>query len=151
VPKSHYLADRILDLVLRGQPFTGPTSLDIRLFTTPPTDEGIVVPGLPTTGVEVSGPGYAPVNYPCSAAAWCGTHGVGSTDVPSHGSSKRTSNNLAINFADPTGPWGTPVAWAGYDPVTGRMIYRGTIATPRAVGVGAPARFPPGSLQIIED
>ena len=60
--KGDFLENEILDHILRGNAFTADTSLWVALYTALPTDAG--------GGTEVSGTGYARIEFSSSSNNW---------------------------------------------------------------------------------
>jgi hypothetical protein len=124
----------ILDLLL-GSGHAGfmPSSVDIALSTTAPTNTG-------TNVTEPTGPSYARVQVTNDNTHWPAATG------------RQKANGTAITFPQPTGPWGT-VGWAAiYDHgVTGPTGYRAWVElqTHRAIDAASdPPRFPAGAFVI---
>lgn len=92
-----YAANKLIDLIFRGQAYSWPSNTYAALYTEAPSISG--------GGTEASGPGYARVAIASSMAAWSGTQGTGTT-VASSGTGGRIGNNEPIVFAKPDGLWG---------------------------------------------
>ncbi len=137
---STSLKNKLIDLTLRGQTFTGPATVYVSLHTSATTDAG--------GGTEVTGGSYARAAVAASMANFAGTQSAGSTSA-STGTTGATSNNGVINFPTPTASWGTPSNFAVWDAATGgNMLYHGAITTPKAIASGAPVSFNAGALTI---
>lgn len=95
---SDYASNRLIDHIWRAQTFTWPTTTQVRLLTTAPTNAG--------GGAEVVGGSYAPQPLTANMTFWSGTQGAGTTTA-STGTGGRISNNAPINFPVPTANWGT--------------------------------------------
>lgn len=96
---TDYAANKLLDLIWRGQAYTWPSNTYARLMTSAPSNAG--------GGTEVtSAGGYAAQALPSTLAFWAGTQGDGSTTA-STGTGGKTSNNLAIVYPAPSASWGT--------------------------------------------
>jgi len=122
MPKTYYLDNNLLNLALRGIPFTPPTSVNVALYT--------VAPGVSGGGTEVSGGGYG--------------RQLATFTVPASGLVSSTSDVL---FPVATAPWGTIVAFAFLDASSGgNMLYFGNLSTPRLVLASDQIRFPAGQL-----
>jgi hypothetical protein len=122
MPKSTYLANNILNLALRGIPFTPPTSVNVALYT--------VAPGVGGGGTEVVGGGYG--------------RQVSTFTVPASGQVISTADIL---FPVALATWGTIVAFALLDASSGgNMLYFGNLSTPRLVLASDQVRFPAGQL-----
>lgn len=125
---SDFLEDSVLDLVLRGVPYSGGSNIYAALYTTPTTDSG--------GGVEVVGGGYSRVQ-------------VAAFDPPASG---QTSNSAPVSFNSATAGWGTVTHFALYDdPATGNLLYHGALTVPRTVNAGDTFVFPPGNITISHD
>ena len=122
MPKTYYLDNNILNLALRGIPFTPPSSLYIALYT--------VIPGVGGGGTEVSGSAYA--------------RQLATFGAPVNG---QTSTTADVLFPVASGTWGTIVAFAFLDASSGgNMLYFGNLSTPRLVLTSDQVRFPAGQL-----
>lgn len=115
----------ILDTLFRGQVLPLGTKLYVGLLTSQSNEI--------TTGIEVSGGGYARVEIPRDLLSWAGTQGAGTTTA-SAGSSGITSNNVNITFPTPTADWGIVTAVGIYDTASGglQLVYA-PLATPKTV------------------
>lgn len=112
MPVSTYLANKLLDHVLRNVSYTPPATVYLALYTSNPTAND--------TGTEVSGGSYARVAVTFAAAA-----------------TRATSNSAIIDTATATVSWGTPSYFGIRDASSaGNLLFYGTITTPVAVGVG---------------
>jgi len=99
----------------------------IALFTVSPSDAG--------GGTEVTGGSYARTLIAFDPAV------AGST-----------SNSSQVTFPTSTAAWGTVVAFAIFDAITGgNMLYWGDITPNKTVDSGDTARFATGGLTISED
>lgn len=108
----------------------------IALFTQLPAEDG-------SNGVEVSGGGYARVQYNPADANW-------SAPVDGNGT---LNNLLSIAFAMPSADWGTIVGFGIYSAITaGNLLIVAPLLSPKSIMLGdPPAVFAPGSLTIIID
>lgn len=130
--KSNYLENKILDHVLGGADFTRPGTVYIALFTVAPTDAG--------GGTEVTGGSYARVTVTNNATNW---------PAASSGSKQ---NGTAFTFAQATANWGTVVAFAILDALTGgNFLYWGDLTQSKSVENGDTAEFAVGGITITED
>lgn len=132
---TNYQHNKFMNFFLEGGSYTPPTSLWLALFTTIPSLAG-------TGGIEVStsGTGYARQEILSTDASWSGPAGT----------NQEYSNAADINFAVPTGNWGTVTGAGLYDAETGgNLCYIATLQTPKTVnnGDGAP-RILAGQLKI---
>lgn len=140
---SDYAANKLLDLIFRGQAFTWPAAMVARLMTSPPSNAG--------GGSEVpAGGGYVSQSIPSTLAAWCGTQGPATTTA-STGTTGRTSNNNPVIYPAPTSSWGTVshIALSDGAGAGSNLLYWRAMDTPRTVAGGGPApRFAPDNLSI---
>ncbi len=98
---SNYLNDKVANWIFRGQAFTKPTALYFALFTAAPTAAG--------GGTECTGGSYARVSVtPLDAHFAAPVTGDGHTE-----------NSSAIVFPSPSANWGSVLASAVYDAVSG--------------------------------
>lgn len=135
-----YLANKVIDYVLRGQAYTPPASTHAVLFTAAPSSTG--------GGTEPAGGGYAAVAVPSTLAAWSGTQGNGTTTASS-GTSGRTSNNGAIVFPTPTAPWGVVTHDGLRDAPGGNLMFFAALQAPRDIAAGAVAPdYAPGARAV---
>lgn len=123
---------KILNFLVGNTAWTPSASSWLALFTTPPTDS--------TTGVELSGGGYARVAITNSTAIWPGAAGG------------QISNASAFQFATATTAWGNVSAFGLWNAATvGELIFYGTAASVKNVASGDVVRFPSASLTISID
>ena len=125
---SDYLENELLDHVLKTTAYTVPTNLYVALYTAAPTDAG--------GGTEVSGGSYARKLH-------------NAYDASSGGA---TENTGVITFATATASWGTVLAFAIFDEITGgNMLMWGDLTASKAVDSGDTAEFADGALDITLD
>ncbi len=138
---SDYLENKLIDFILRGQPFNPPATTYVALLVAAPSDAG--------GGMEAAGGGYVRVAIPGALASWAGTQAAGAT-VTSSGTSGTTSNNVAITFPAPTTNWGDVTHFGVYDaPSGGNLLFWGALTSSKYVsGGGAAPSFAPGQLNI---
>ncbi|MFL6141659.1 MAG: hypothetical protein ACJ72N_07290 [Labedaea sp.] len=123
---------------------TTPAALYSALFTVTPSDAG--------GGTEVTGGAYARINLAPTATNWAATNGATLTTNPSTGTSGTTSNNVAITFPTATAAWGTVVAVAIFDAVTGgNMLWWGALTANQVVGIGGTFSFAISQISIQVD
>lgn len=136
---TDYLANKMIDLIWRGQAFSWPGTTHIRLVTTTPTNAA--------GGVEVSGGAYARQPLASNMTALSATQGSGTTGASS-GTSGRTSNNAAITFPVPTVSWGTITHTELLDASAGgNRLWWAPLGAPKTVNAGAIApSFAPNTL-----
>jgi hypothetical protein len=128
---TDYLANKLIDLIFRGQAYTWPATVYEALFTAAPTNAG--------GGTEVSGGSYARVALTPSLANISGTQGAGTT-VASSGTLGKISNNGALTFPAPSANWGTIVAAGEYDASTvGNLLFYAPLNTSKSILSGASA------------
>lgn len=130
--KSDYLENKILNFVFNGGSFTAPSTVYLALFTSEPTDAG--------GGTEVSGGSYA------RKAVTCNT-----TNFPLTTTGIITLAT-AQAFATATADWGTVVAFAIFDALSGgNMLYWVLLGTPRTILNGDSIQVNASGLTISED
>ncbi|MFA5920157.1 MAG: hypothetical protein WC856_02550 [Methylococcaceae bacterium] len=116
----------IADALFRGQALssTVPANLYVALYTTACTDAA--------RGTEVSGGSYARIAVPRSLAAWLGTHGTATG--ASSGTTGTVANAAIVQFAAPTGNWGSVTAFGIEDALTGgNQVVCGNLTVPKTV------------------
>lgn len=124
---SDYFANKLIDLIWRGQAYSMPGSMWATLLTSAPTNAG--------GGSEVAGGGYARVEI--EGHEWTNTDG-------------ELANDVEIVFPSPSGDWGTVTHHTFRDAATlGNMLFWAAIDTPRTVTAGGTApRFGLGQRRI---
>lgn len=133
MPKTTFLANKLLDLMLSQAAYTPPATLHVALYTAAPTVAG--------GGTEVTGNGYARVALTNNA-----------TNFPAAASGAK-SNGTAITFPNPTGSWGTAVVAVGLLDASngGNLLYFAALTDPtKTFTIGDTASFPANSLQFTE-
>jgi hypothetical protein len=138
--KSNYLELKLLDGVLGGSNYTQPTpNVFIALYTTSPDDTS--TSAAPSPGVEVTGGSYVRLTVVNNA-----------TNFPA-ASAGAKANGTAFTFVQATADWGTVVAFAVVDVVSGagNILYWGAITPNKTVQSGDTASFAVGDLDITED
>jgi hypothetical protein len=128
---SDYLANKLIDLIFRGQAFSFPATMYHALYTSAPGNAG--------GGIEVGGGvAYARASLACTLAAISGTQSAGST-VASSGTGGRISNNVAVTHPQPTGSWGTP-AWGGWRDASsaGNLLFHHALTRPLSISASSP-------------
>jgi len=140
--KSDYLENGLVDHLYRTASLAKPTTVYVALFTAAPSDAG--------GGTEVAGGAYARVAVGPSDTAWNATQG--GTTGASSGTGGLTANAADVVFPAPTANWGTIVAFATFDALTGgNMLHHGALTTNKTVNNGDPApKFLAGQLSITE-
>ena len=126
---SDWLELAILDLVLRGQAYTGASTIYAALYTTA-TDDG-------ASGTEVVGNGYSRVLVP-------------SFDPPAAGV---CSNSASVTFGPATASWGVVTHFALYDGSGGaaNRLFHGPLTIPKTVSAGDSFVFPIGNISVKAD
>ncbi len=138
---SKYLANKAIDKFFRGQSYTFPASMWIAALTAAPTHEG--------GGTEVGGGvNYGRAELAGSLAAISGTQSAGSTTASS-GTAGRISNNALIEFAAPSGSWGS-IGWATLNDAStaGNLLWWAALASTKTVGVDRPLKFAANTIGI---
>lgn len=116
---STFLANKVLDHVLRGQVYTPPSELFIALLTQNPT------PGNIGTEVDTTGSGYARQSV---------TFGIASNH--------EIKNIGDIVFSEATSDWGTITHIGIYDSSTGgELLFFGGLENSRPIFTGDTLRF----------
>lgn len=137
---SDYVENKIIDLLLRGQAFTAPSTVYVGLSTAACSDSSV--------GTEVSGGSYARVGVTSSLANWAGTQSAGSTTA-STGTGGQSSNNAAINFATPSAGWGTVTHWFLSDASSGgNLLVCASLTTSKTINSGDTVSFSIGALTV---
>lgn len=127
---SDYAENKILDHVFKTTAYTPATHLYVALSTADPTDAG--------SGIAEPAGADAYARVICDA--W---------DAASGG---HIQNTGAVNFATPTGAWGTISHFAIFDALTGgNMIGHGAVAVPKVVGAGDTPSFAAGDIDCTLD
>lgn len=144
---TNYLANNLIDKIIRGQAYNYPGTVYVALYTSLPSNAG--------GGTEVTGASYARVGVAASTAAWSSTQTVGGTTI-STGSAGRISNNAVISFPNPPlgENWGTVRGAGILDAATaGNLLFWGAFSDgPQSLvgGTTAPG-FNPDTLGITFD
>lgn len=130
---SDYLANKLIDLIWRGQAYAWPATTYAALYTAAPGNGG--------GGTEVSGGAYARQPIASSLTAWSGTQAAGTTTA-STGTGGEMSNNNVVTFPSPTADWGVVTHGGLRDAATaGNLLFwddLGQVGTVRAYS-SAPA------------
>lgn len=130
--KSDYLENALLSHELGHSIWSRPANHYFALFTTAPNDAG--------GGTEVAGNGYQRKQMPNDGTLWVD---------PSGGQS---ATAVGVQFAEPTGNWGTVTHFGIFDAASGGNLLRwGALVTPREITSGFVPFFPAGDLVITED
>lgn len=134
---SDYVENKIVDVILRGQTFTAPATVNIGLSTAACSDSSV--------GTEVTGGSYARVAVTSSLANWAGTQGAGTT-VASSGTGGATSNNAVITFATPSAGWGLVTHYFAHDGTN--LLFCAALTTAKTINSGDTVSFAIGSLTL---
>ena len=112
---SKYAKNKLVDAALRGGTITFPATYHLALLTDKPgADDSYLEIG------NVNPNGYARYSTASNATNWAATDAPGSTAATSSGTSGKTSNNVAIQFPNPSG--GNWVHGGGSDASTIKYI-----------------------------
>lgn len=125
MPISTYLANKLLDHVLRNVSYTPPATVYLSLYESNPTADD--------TGTEVSGDNYARVAVTFAAAA-----------------ARATSNSAAIDTPRATGgTWGTPTHFGIHDAAAaGNLLFFGERDDLVEIPDGYLLEIPAGDLDV---
>ncbi len=128
---SNYLEEKVLNAVLRAQPFPTITKVYVALFTTDPGETG-------STGTEVSGGGYSRKEIAFS----------GPTQV---GEVATCLNSAEIDFGIATADWGYITHAAIFDAQTaGNMLYHAALESAKLIEAADSLRFAAGKLKVTQ-
>ena len=126
MPKTYYLANKLLDHTLRNTPYTSPTSCFVGLFLNIPTADGITAPIEPLTGYI-----REPVTFGASAAG-------------------QILSSSAVLFTA-NSDWGDVLAYGYFDSASGgNLLYFKPLLPTRTFLTGDTYLFPIGTLAISE-
>lgn len=126
---SDYLEEKVMNAVLRGQPFPTIPKVFVALFTTDPGDDG-------STGVEVSGGGYARKEATFTAPV-------------QEAGAATCCNTSEIDFGVATGNWETITHIGLYDAGEGgNMLYRSQLQTAKTIETADSLRFAVGKIKV---
>lgn len=130
MPKSTYLANKLLDLPVGGTAFSAPANLHFALFTVAPNAGG--------GGTEVSGGNYSRAQVTNNT-----------TNFPAASGGSKTNAN-AITWATASASWGVVVAIAIFDASSaGNMLYYQTISS-KTVDANDTVSIPASNLTFTE-
>jgi len=117
---STYLAQNLVNYILRGQAFTPPAGTYLALFIADPTDNNITANELNANGTS----------HP-----WYGRRQVTAWAAPT-GSGTSTSNSNQLTFPAVTGSAVTVSHWGLYDALTsGNLLASGSLPSPVVLNV----------------
>lgn len=129
---SDHLEDELLDHVFGGGDYSRPATVYVALYTVAPTDAG--------GGTECTGGSYARKSVTNN-----------DTNFPA-ASSGAKSNGTDIEFVEATGDWGTVVAFAIFDALSGgNMLCWADLSANKDIDSGDTAKFAAGELDITLD
>jgi hypothetical protein len=133
-----YLANQLIDWLLRGQARTAPTTTYLALIKTAGTAGA--------AGTEVTGGSYARPSIASSMANWLDTQGAGG-GVASTGTSNQTETENAVAFATPTADWGSVVDAELYDAASaGNRLWWAPMNAAKTILTGEAVSFAAGSI-----
>ncbi len=124
--KTTAVANRVLNLLLKGTTFTPPSTYYLALFTAAPNEDG-------TGGTEVSATDYVRQPVVFSTAA----DGV-------------SSNTAVIDFDTTASPWGIVTHFVLFDAVSGGEMWFFTSISPYTVPANGIVQVQIGDLRITE-
>lgn len=135
--KTDYTENNLLAFLFRGVAFPAPGNIFVSLFTVVPSaDAG-------SGGTEVSGGSYARQQVSRGTVEW---------KDPSAATQGETNNVNAITYPTATANWGTVVAAAIHDAVTGgNMLYFANLVANKIVNTGDQFKFNATELKVTED
>lgn len=134
---SDYVENKSIDLLVRGQAWTAPSTINVGLSTAACSDSSI--------GTEVSGGSYARVAVTASLANWAGTQSAGSTSASS-GTGGQTSNNAAVTFPTPSAGWGTVTHFFLHDGTN--LLVCQALTTSKTINSGDSVSFAIGAITL---
>lgn len=123
---SDWLEDAILNQVLRGQAYSGGSTIYAALYVSATDDAA--------AGIEVSGGGYA-------------RQLISGFDAPVDGV---CANSSAVTFGPATAAWGTVTHFALYDGsgLSANRLFHGPLAAPKVVEAGNTFVLPAGNISV---
>lgn len=138
---SNYLENKLIDLLLRGQSFTPPSTLYFALCTTTPTDTSTG-----STISEVSGGNYSRQSLTCSTTSFLSTQG--NTSTPSSGTGGTSSNNATISWNAVT--WTATITSIAICDASsgGNMLWYAALSSNKTINSGDSLSFAVGDLII---
>lgn len=129
VAMTTFMANALLNHVLRNTAYTSPSSVFLALFTSNPGEGG--------GGTEVSGGGYARQAV---------TFGAPVDNSPN---GRVCRNTAAVTFPVATASWGTITHAAIMDASSGgNMLFYGALDTAATIGAGDTISFPVNDIQV---
>ena len=129
---SDYLEQKLLEHIFLNSALPVPANVYVSLHTAALLDD--------SSGTEVSGGSYARVAVSTSG---------GWTAVVTNGSAKKTDNASPVLFPTASGSWGSITHFGIWDTgAGGNLLFRGTLAAPKTVGIGDTLRFQANQLTV---
>jgi len=129
-----YLQSARLSVVKGTNHPAAPANLYLALYTVAPANDG-------TSGTEVSGGSYA--RQAIASSGWSAISGASPSQI---------SNSGVIAFPTATAAWGTIVAWALWDALTGgHLWYTQMLVSSKTIGNTDSMSFAAGSIPLAED
>jgi hypothetical protein len=124
--KTDYLANAVLNHILRGVSFSSPGTVYLGLFSSAPTDS--------TPGTELSVTGYArqPITF----------------SAPVSGTS---ANSAGIDFGTPETNWGFIRAVGIFDALSGGNLLFSAVISTKSAAAGSPVQVQVGDITIVEE
>lgn len=131
---SDFWENKVIDVFIRAQSYTIPTTHYYALATTSGSDSAC--------GTEVIGGNYARVAITASLTNYAGTQSAGSTSASS-GTGGQTSNNIAIGWTSPTTWTASVTEYCVFDASSGgNLLWRVAITGgPKTVNTGDTVSF----------
>ena len=127
--KTDYYETKVIQHLFESD-YAAPDPLYVGLYTVAPTDS--------TAGTECTGGSYGRESI---------ARGTGWTSA-----GNATENAADITFTEATASWGTVVAFALSDAVSGgNQLYWGDLTASKVIDSGDTAKIPAGDLDITED
>lgn len=123
---SNFLQTQLINAVLDGGTYTGPTTVYAALYSVTPTAS--------SAGTELDGSGYSRQSVSFDITAGVGT------------------NDAAVEFGPATADWTTATGWAVLDDSTGgNVLFYGSFSTAQTVVEDFSLEFAPGTISISFD
>jgi hypothetical protein len=137
---SDYLANKLIDLILRAEAYSWPANLYAAYATTTPSNS--------TPGSEPGVGAYARVAIASSLAAWLDTQGAGGS-VASSGTGGRTENVALVSHPAVTADQGTATHGMLFDALTaGNLMFWRALAAAKTYTAGAAPRWEAGDIGV---
>ena len=134
---SNYLESGLLNHLLRGIPYSAPSTLYLGLVQN--FDSGSLRSGITTA--EPTGGSYARQSYASNSSNWISPYYVGASGA--------TYNNVNIQFPVATADIGNiSGVFVADDPASGNVLFFGQLNSPRNIRTGDQFVFSSGLLKI---